>query len=350
MESIRKNWQLLIDMLVNTQELLDPPKDVDLLPFLIKSKSKIEEHADVLKKQQLFTIGSVNLGKQFIFTINRLKGVIYGLRTGDMAPNKAMGTLLSTKQGLTIMVEEVRLKLDKQLLNKIVHDAKTEASDIDSEHYNNLTDAMQNVVRKLGKADSLSDIDKSSSRDVINISKIIQKNKTDLQSMKRTINAAKTNKSDHENFVFLKGPVLTGAKLDTIKLQRSGLDYDTVYFPGIHYNFIRKEETPRQYILRDQILIAILIGQRQRFQLKLNKTPLEKKIKQDNQNYKEMSTDVVKLLEERLHYPLVHVGEERGAYITSKNFPGIRFMWLMKKTVYDKIGPFSSSNVLELPF
>ena len=39
-----------------------------------------------------------------------------------------------------------------------------------------------------------------------------------------------------------------------------------------------------------------------------------------------------------------------GTYIVSQAFPGLRFLWLVRASVYKRIGPFSPGSQVGMPF
>ena len=349
--SLRDNKGLLIRYLETIKgELQIDSQDFMPLTKLVNASDISTFLLEEIDSQSLFKIGNINLKQQLTIVNNRIKGLHYGLKTKSLNKKSIQPTLASTNVIINKIIDEVSIKEDRKLIAS--HINKIKNNEISgSENFDSMPEAMQELLRKM-EYDRTNTIDKASSRDFLHVSGIMQRNQEEFVGMERAIKKAELDKNDDENFVLIKGPVLISANLNTQKLQNSGVQFDIVYFPGARGvpGMMKSEATTRMYILRDQILVVLLKEKKKKFQLKLNKKPFKKALKEDDDRYPRLNADLLEILHQKLNYPFVNIGSETGKFIVNRKFPNARFMWVMKRDQYQKIGSFTVNDRIGLPF
>jgi hypothetical protein len=361
----RANWKNLCESLTEISSKLHMPKD-DYMPISKLSAARVQANSllERIVQQSIYRIGNINMKREITAVINRIDGIRNGLKEGELNTITIQPILSDTRAKIQGIYTEVASKVDRQLLNAHLSNYKKQqqnrenVEDIEaSEKFNNFSDAMQQALEYMQKQGSgVVDIDKNQSRDIFHMTSIIEKNKKDLDEMKLKLKKAKLGE-DKETFTALRGPVITSSNLSVHKLQSTDIDYDVVYFPGINFGFKRKENVPRMYILRNQLLIAVMLNKKKKkgFTIKLDNVPLEKTEKKKDKRFSELREDIIKILQNRLNYDFVDVMSERGLsndFLANHEFPKIRFIWIMKKSTYNHVGPFTTDekSTLGLPF
>lgn len=309
----------------------------------------IEQVRASIAKNNMNTIGGFNARRETIAIRNTLQGVHYALEEGTQTVKEILPLIARVKESIKEFGEQIVSKVDTQLLDSYLKSAKEDSVEAASK-FNNLSDAMQQAAKQIAVLQNADNVDKTVSRDIIHMTTVVQNNARDKSRMELAIKNAFSN---DQNLTVVRGPIITDSRLEEMRLKNSNVEYDTVYFPGINFGtgFQQKEAVPRMYILREQLLVAIQVGEKPKFQFKLNKS-VNKAHATEDAKFATLREDVVDMLASKLNQNLIDVTKEReGAnYITSKSFPKVRFIWLVKKSVYDRLGQFTSGHQVGLPF
>jgi hypothetical protein len=344
-ESIRHNWQSFYNELEKLKESLSI-SEKEVIPIVKISDAAFMHKvlAEKIKSQTLNKVGSCDIHQAMLIIGNRIEGCSYGLKTGQLNSRTMQPVLASTQDVVENIMTEVSKKIDAvtfrtQIKIKAESEEKEERELTKEEVFRDFPSAMQNYLGKL----QVKDIDPKATRDLHNMTSIIGRNQQDLEKMKDNFSVFGKDIKDY--YIIVHGPIITTANLQSRKLDDADIDYDTVYFPGIRFSAKRAEINPRFYIFRNQLLIAIPTTAKQKpkkFRFKL-KEKFQNKVEDENKKVKELVSEILSQ-----YKTYIVVGNEKGFY--SKSFPNIRFIWLMKKSQYNRIGSIDSNTENRLAF
>lgn len=309
-----------------------------------------------IDKVSIPNIGAFNTVRQFIIITNLIESIKYTLNEKEKNVKQLAPVFSKVKDAIKTLAQEVVSTVDNTIISNYVENSLVESSKVNEEELAELPQPMQEMAKNIAKLQRNENEDKSTTRDIVSISQVVQNNNRDLAAMEKHIKNAMLGQAD-ETFTVVRGPVITDSKLDIKKLNDSNVIYDTVFYPGAKraigssIGSSAKEPTPRMFIIRDQLLIAIMLDSEKRFQLKLNKTPFEKKVKKSDEEFARLRGDIVDVLSQKLSYSLVDITAQRNPpYFTSPKFPRIRFVWIIRKSTYDRLGNFHVGTKTSLPF
>jgi hypothetical protein len=197
-------------------------------------------------------------------------------------------------------------------------------------------------------------------RDQKNIEQVRTEFMPDMKKMQAALKKANLHGSNSLNWTLLRGPVtvISPAPPSKRALDQSGVSYTTIFRPSprpaVGFSF-KKEYNPPIIIFRDQVLIAIgtlptpkkkpLPDDLKRRPI-IRAKPAIESVTYSDEDISLLRRDLCDTLGVKLGGGvwLDILEENKGSkskFIVDRNFPHVRFLWFIKRSIYAKLGPFT---------
>jgi hypothetical protein len=398
-ESINANWSFLYDQMTQAHSILST-LDMQIETAPKSQFSAVKTHLDAvmgrMKENNITRLGNSSVRSEVGFVLNAIVGIRHGLAEKEISRAKIDTLLPGLANRLDTVCKNMEERVDGEKVAiarrryeiklKRLEEARrralvASATPTKARKFMSMSEAMalvqdesQDNIRKL-EAEAAAAVAPEPLADWVvredsKIRDVAKGYPKELQAIKDAITKSGISKSEEIRHVFVRGPIaiLTKPQLNEGKLRRANVDYQVMPFNSIVMGWRggmqgmgggKREYIPHMFILMDQVLVAIGSktnrpappkpkSEKRGLVLRSPPKPLKS---QGNPDL--IREDISDIIQARTGTAYIDVVKETtgtsSEYLRSKSLPGMRFVWLLKRSTYDKIGPFSIESV-GLPF
>lgn len=352
-----RNWGFVAENLKAAKQQLGFDARKEKAPRAALSGMMVNVKA-VLRKLndgKINSVGQVKVRQELGWLVNAAKGAISGLNDevvtrGDLASlqNKMQAKLETVMAEIAVKAGHEYEDLEAKEASERVARQRVEAAQSRGEPTPDSPEGLDELIRSLASETSPVRGGYWEGRDTDMVRRLRKIATSDSANIRAGIQKANIQDSDEPAIAFVKASVVVRTKpqLQEKDLRSANVNFETIRHGGVKYggnSFMgqgKNEFVPSMYALLDQPIAIIS-----------NKQPAAAPAKKGKPGKQSSATDMLdKLRGDALSILEIKSGNEYldvldkagygSKFLSSRSFPGVRFVWMLRKAVYNRIGPF----------